>query len=73
MQSAEADCYHGQAEEDKVIVQIGPTDIGRVKRRDVGGARGNVTCVDDSVEGIDDGGNWEIYEPMSDELQYGGN
>ena len=35
------------------------------------GAWGDVTGVDDGVEGIDDGGNWEIYEPIRDELQYG--
>jgi len=45
-----------------VIVQVGPTDVGCIEHGDVSGAWDNVARVNNGVQGVDNGSDWEVKQ-----------
>ncbi len=62
MQAAENDRYEWQGEVGEVIVQVGPTDVGCIEHGDVSGAWDNVARVNNGVQGVDNGSDWEVKQ-----------
>lgn len=49
-----------------MIVRVGPTDVRSIEHGDMASTWRDVAGVNNRVQGLDDGSNWEVNEPVEE-------